>query len=1073
MRKIVKAYTLSECMEAMGECAAAYEKIGDENIIFCEDRLTLVAERALLRAVGGTFKTNVFTFSRYVKAEGKAISKQGSVMLVGEVMNRLLQENKLQCFTSSVGIAKNASAIYETIAQFSSSLIDPVALEKAKNKLPEDTLKRKISDLALIYEGYNAILEEKGYLDESKYLTLLPDEIRRDDSLRFKNVIFLGYTSFTARAKETIKACAETAKNVIGIFCGDENEIYTNRAIRDFAEACEKKDEKKGKKKSEVPVDNKGTPLEGEAEILRAGLFNPERREKTPTENIVLFEGEDLAAETEFVATKIKRALFENPDLRYRDFALLTADVGRYSMPLKKALTEYNIPYFVDEKKTLLEHPLSRFILDCFRVVKENYSPASVQAMTQNYFFGESDEYRNYLYKFANYRGGAKRAIKRGEAVEKLFKLEPLESGRERVLKGTENIKGRGQGREYCAAIRQLLVDFDVDGKIEKLDNALTDVAQKKYLAQVGESLEKVIAEAERLLGEKEMTVGEFATVLEDGFSALEISLIPLKLDAVFIGDIAESRIEKVAYLFALGMTDEVPCTTGDTAIVSDKEIARLAEVKAMLEPTVAEVNLRSRESVCLNLCTFTEKLYLSYPLSSDGNEPSTSEIFRYVDNLFCDVKGEKLKKLHGLEEGDFAYKCAAPLPAIRQMLIEKGKYQTREGDDLRACSAVYNALARLQTENLNGYWFAGEFHPYIEKGEALFFHDGRISPTSLEGYFGCPFGHFAERGLHLKEREEATVLAVDAGSFVHSLLESTSQKVNEFETEEKLVAFAATEGKRLMDESVYLLQQDTKAGSYSSKKILEEGVKVAEAIYRQLKESAFTVEGTEVPVSGELVFGSVDRVDVAKIPVEEGEPAVEYVRVIDYKTGSIDDTPAAYYTGQKIQMQLYMHEVKGDRIPAGVFYFPASTSYSDEEGGRFRMKGFLNGDEGALKAGDTSLGDDAKSEHFDATLHTNNRRTKVMKGSTFADFLEYGVLVAEQGAEEIKEGFIAPTPYKDKCTYCKYGGMCGFQRDHVKERKEQKIEPAEIAAIARAELERRKAQADGAAEVAPEEKED
>jgi ATP-dependent helicase/DNAse subunit B len=87
--------------------------------------------------------------------------------------------------------------------------------------------------------------------------------------------------------------------------------------------------------------------------------------------------------------------------------------------------------------------------------------------------------------------------------------------------------------------------------------------------------------------------------------------------------DLTDSRIESARVLFAMGMTESVPRASADTAIVSDKEIARLAEVKAMMEPTVAEVNLRARESVCFNLCAFTDTLHLSYPLAADGSEPA------------------------------------------------------------------------------------------------------------------------------------------------------------------------------------------------------------------------------------------------------------------------------------------------------------------------------------------------------------------------------------------------------------------------------------------------------------------
>ncbi len=1048
MNAAIKAYTLSECMEVMAEYAQDYERLGGENIIFCEDRLTLIAERAIVNRLGGSFHTSVSTFARFLKAEGRTVSKQGSVMLVGEVMTRLQNENALQCFKSVGGVAKNARCIYETLAQFSASQITPDVLKESLALLPEGTLKRKIADFALIYEGYEKALLERGCLDESRYLSLLPKRIREENCLRGKTVFFLGYTSFTAQAQDIIRAAAETADNVIGIFCADDKEIYTNRAFHAFVKVCGEG--------GKVTIKDMGTPLEGEAELLRKGLFNPEKPSaKTPTDKITVYEAEDKTAEAEFAAVKIRRAMAENSDLRYRDFAVLASSVAEYSLPLKKAFDEYGIPYFVDEKKTIKQHPLSKFLLDCCRAVKENYSPASVQALTQNYFFGESDEYRNYLYKFANYRGGAQKPIKRGERVdsflgvtektpeeEKEAKYARLENARTRLLLATENIKREGHGRVYCAAIRKILADFSVEKKLEALDKALVDVAQKGYLAQIYRALDSVLLEAESLIGGKVMKVAEFASILEDGFDAMEISLIPLKSDAVFIGDMTESRIEKVGTLFALGMTDAVPISGGDTAIISDREIAELEEVQALLEPTVAEVNLRSRESLCLNFCTFMDKLYFSYPLSADGSEPALSEIFRYVYTIFSSVNGTPLLPIKKLSPSDIPYACSAAAPAIRRMLVEKGEYEQGLNASLEECSAVYVALKRLGVVAGEEYWLAQEDFSYVHRGEELFFRDGKISPTSLEGYFGCPFGHFAERGLRLREREEAVVLATDSGDLVHKLLETVALRAREFATEEDLRAFAYTECVSLMETSAYKMQQDTDAGSYATERMLGEAVEVAAAAYRQIVNSDYSVEGTERSVEGALFRGKVDRVDGTE----------KYVRVIDYKTGGIEATPTAYYTGQKIQMQLYMSEIKGERIPAGVFYFPASMSFkkNKEADGRFRMLGFLNGEQDALLAGDKNIPQKDKSEYFEASLENNGRLAKVMNEGTFVDFLDYAVLVAKQGCKELKEGFVAPSPYDKRCEYCKYGGMCGFNRETAATRSESAVAPTTIANIVR-----------------------
>lgn len=1033
MNAVIKANTMAQCMESMAEYAAAYEAQGGQNLIFCEDRLTLLAERAILEKLGGTFSSGVATFARFLKSDEKILTKQGSVMAVGEIMTRLQAEKRLQCFTSVASVGGNAGCIYETLAQFAASEITPTILRDSLVRLPEDMLKRKLSDLLLIYEEYLRFLSERGYLDESQYLALLPPLLREHKWLSGTNVIFLGYTSFTTQARELIRAVVETADNVVGIFCGDEAELYANRAAETFAKVCGEY--------GKVQFRSVGKPLQGEAEQLRRGLFNPVRTGAyMPTDKLFIYEAADKTAEAEYVAVKIRRALAEDPKLRYRDFAVLASDVAAYSLPLKKAFAEYGIPYFIDEKRSLKAHPLSRFLLDCFRVAKERYSVASVQSLAENVFFGESDEYRNYLLKFANYRGGAKREIKSGEAVA-AFDREKLLDGRARMLKATEGIKPKASGKAYCAAVRAILVAFDAENRLEQLEKDIGDVAWKGYLAQIGRTLDEVLAEAELLTGDKTITAASFAAVLEDGLAATEISLIPLKADAVFVGDITDSRVQRAHTLFAVGMTDDVPRRSSDTAIVSDKEIKRLSEVQALLEPTVAEVNLRARESVGLNLCAFTHALHCSYPLASDGSEPSLSEVFLYLHRLFA-PSGKKLPRAKALSAADLPYVCSAPVPAVRQLLSEKSRFESGVADTRKTYASLYEALREKGVLEEDDLLIDGG-QVCIEQGKALFFRDGRISPTALEEYFTCPFRHFAARGLRLKEREEAAVLSVDTGNFIHELLERTVKRSREFETEAAFRAYARETGAELLQASVYVAQQDTEAGVYFSDKLLAEGVDVAAAAYRQVVDSEFEVERTEASVSTDLFRGKVDRVDGTK----------KYVRVIDYKTGSIDDQASSYYTGRKLQLELYMSELKGERIPAGVLYFPASVDYGAEEEGRFRMRGFLNGDTEALLCGDKTLATAAetqKSEHFPAALKNSAQSKRVMDEQTFRDFLDYAVFVARQGCKELQEGFIAPSPYDGSCAYCRYGGMCGFHKEHARSRKENGIDAPQIANIAK-----------------------
>ena len=391
MITLINAYTLSECMEAMAEYAAAYERAGEENLIFCEDRLTLIAERTLVRKTGGTFSSSVSTFARFLTTEQKIVGKQGSVMAVGKIIVALQRQGVLRCFTSPSAVATQAKCAYETLAQFSASCVDAETLQQGALALEDGALKNKLLDLAAIYAEYERFLTQSGYLDESRYLSLLPAALQTDERVRNGNVFFLCFSSFTAQSLRAVEQAAKSAKNVVGIFCRGREELYSCEGYDAFLRVCERI--------GKVRCLDKGFPLEGEAEILRQSLFNAEylANEPVPTDKIKIFSARDRTAEAEYAAVQIKKALAETDGLRYRDVAVLLPSTDAYALAVRKAFDEYSIPYFLDEKKTLKAHPLSRFLLDCFAVAAENYQPKAVQSLAGNYFFGDGDEYRNYL----------------------------------------------------------------------------------------------------------------------------------------------------------------------------------------------------------------------------------------------------------------------------------------------------------------------------------------------------------------------------------------------------------------------------------------------------------------------------------------------------------------------------------------------------------------------------------------------------------------------------------------------------------------------------------------------------
>ena len=385
---------------------------------------------------------------------------------------------------------------------------------------------------------------------------------------------------------------------------------------------------------------------------------------------------------------------------------------------------------------------------------------------------------------------------------------------------------------------------------------------------------------------------------------------------------------------------------------------------------------------------------------------------------------------------------CSAESAAARQLLLQKNEFEQRKTNSRREFSSLYEALRR---KNALPDYLAEECspHKYIEEGEALFLAKGALSPSLLESYFDCPYKCFASKGLYLEERQEATVLSTDTGNFIHKLLELMTDRIYQCADEDTFASEARAKAAELMQDERLLPKEDTLAGAYSSEKLLEEGVQIARVVYRQVRDSAFDRISKEKKILTADVRGKVDRVD-------ENE---QYVRVVDYKTGGITADVKSYYMGLKLQMELYMSAVRGEKIPVGVLYFPASVSFSGSEEGKFRMQGFLNGDAAALSCGDRTLSGSQKSEHFEAAL-TQNRGGNVIPGDMFPDFLDYALYVSRGAKQELKEGYVACSPVKTSthcaCTWCKFGGMCGFHQERLEGRNVPKTSSKQVVEIVR-----------------------
>lgn len=1029
----VNCAMLSVALEELKKIVKVNEERGIRTVIFCEDRLTLAAERTVCAAVEGTFLTSVYTFARFLSAalgkSDKVLSRQGSAMAV----RKIIGENKdsLTLF-KKLSSASAAETVYDTIALLYSSRVSPQdALDASAQG---GLLGGKLHDLAVIYRGYENYLEESGFLDRNGYLKKLPEVIEKSKLIRGSAVIFLGFQALTCMAQECVRAAFSSAGDVYGLFIGGSADVYVNEASAAYAGIA-------GEFGGCITRTEKGS-LTAEADFLRERIFNPVNfhSPKMRTSRVSLFEALDEEEEMEYVAEKIKKHVIEDGE-RYSKISVMLPDLTEGERVLARVFQRYNIPYYADRQRALSEHPLCAFVTGYISCALSGCAfPDADGVISSPYFPAEREEKdlaRNYFVRYAAYRGGVKRAVKDGTENSEI-----IEKVRKTFMDGLALINVKGDISAVCQGILSVLKEFEVERKLKDFSEKYRDIkpAEAQFSARAYEGVTSVIAEAGRIA--EGVTVKEFVKILKSGFAAMKISLIPPKADAVFVGDLTATANTGSNVVFASRLCGGETGAGADTSLLTDREIDALSRVNLNVTPRIRQVNARRREVCALNVCAFRERLYLTFS-SADSGEGSESEIISYAKASYMTAGGGELcpsemKKLLKLPS-EIPYFCSERLPALR--------YLSKVPPSSEADSVEKALKESGVEENFNK---TADFNVKrdVSCGERLYLsRSGSLSPTALETYFSCPYLGFMRQGLKVCEREEGAVRAVDAGNFIHAVLQDLAKETASIKDMAGVTVRAEEIAREKLLQKPYSALADSKSGEYVSSVLIDEAVKISQGMYSQLINSSFKVKDTEcsaeITLFGNVkIYGRIDRVD------ESGD----LVRVVDYKTGTVDASPVKYYSGAKLQLPLYLLSASKGKRAAGAYYFPASLEYREKADGVFRLQGFMDGSEEVVSASDSLAGKGEKSAFVNA-YYQGRRIESAMPKEEFENFLAYSRLVAAQGAREMLSGNISPSPSEGTCKYCPAGGSCGVALGrNCAERKVKGVKCSDIAEIAKRE---------------------
>ena len=963
-------------------------------------------------------------------------------------------------------------------------------------------LAMKLRDLKTLYRGFQDYIRDH-FITTEETLDVLRRSLVKSKILPDSVVVFDGFTGFTPiqnrLIQELMRVCEET---IVTVTIGEEEDPYqmdgeqklfhlSKKTVADLVKLAAEAEVTRGEDVFVKGGPNRFTEAPALC-YLEQNMFRYQYEPYTEKQcEIRMFEALSPREEVHQTALYIRKLIREE-GLTYRDIAVVIGDLEGYASYVETEFGQLEIPCFLDRTRGIVLNPMIEYIKSALQLYIRDFSYDTVFHFLRSGMADisreEIDELENYVIRTGarGYRTYSRLFTRKTEEMQQGSGQEDTERAEETMERLNRirqqfadtveilHMAPRAKAGEYVDHLYDFLEQNQVQQKLLNYQQRFEqegDLAKAREYAQIYRLVMDLLDQIYELLGEEEISLQEFADILEAGFGEITVGTIPQNVDRIVVGDMERTRLKQVKVLFFLGVNDgNIPKNASKGGIISDMDREFLIESGTEMAPSPRQQMYIQRLYLYLNMTKPSERLYLSYAkVNSDGKGIRPSYLIDTVRKLFPQLAVEypqnrsRLEQIEGRQEG-------ARYLAEELREYADGTLREEERQDFYLMYRAYEADPEGR-DRLT----AAAFRRYKESGlsrivaRALYGRQLENSVSRLETYAACACRHFLQYGLSLQEREEFGFEVSDMGNVYHAVLENFAGKLAEsgrtwwdfdenFATQaikEAVEGYAATYGEtvlyssarneyaitrmsRILTRTVLTLQQHLKQGSFQPDD------------YELSFRFAEDLDSIHVDLSEEEKMhlqGRIDRIDVS----EDAEHV--YVKVIDYKSGNKKFDLAALYYGLQLQLVVYMNaamELESRKhpdkeiVPAALLYYhiddptiETPVELTDEQINeqilaKLRMNGVVNSDPEVVERLDHYLQDKSavipvekkKDGSFSARSGILSRE-EMQLVSAYVD-----AKIRDIG-REILDGKIAANPYEkgneEACTYCAYKKVCGF----------------------------------------------
>ena len=1094
-----------------GKSYYAYKRIIEDSLkhpeknyyVIVPEQFTMQTQKALveMHPGKGILNIDILSFERlayrvFEETGGgnrKVLEDTGKSM----VLQKMVQQHRkeLDYLGSQMNKPGYLDEVKSLVSEFMQYDIKEDDLEEMKEKAKDQALlEMKLKDVGVLYQSFKEFLKGH-YMTGEEVMDVLLKQLPFSKKLKGAELLFDGFTGFTPIQVNVIRELLVIADRVCVTVTMDEREdaftpgkshqlfFMSKQMIRTLAGLTKNLDDPvylklSGKSRfSQAPAMQF---LEKNIFRYRKGTYEKEQQE------IQIFAAASPLEEMREAARRMAQ-LVRTCGYRYGEIAVITGNLEEYARLASQVFEEADIPYFIDEKHSVLMNPFVEYLRAAMEMAVQGFPYESVfrylRCGMSEVTREQADKLENYVLALGirGYRKWSEKWVRvyRGMEADQIQELNEIREVFAEEVKGLADgfCTGKKTVEEYCRILYEFILKSNVWQKLKKQEQNFKDTGDKameKEYNQIYGIVMDLLDKMVEILGNETVSRQEFRQLLETGLSQAKVALIPPSIDQVMVGDMERSRLKDIKALFFVGVNEgNIPKSTQTGGILSELDRDFFKEQGVELAPGPKELMNMQRFYLYLNMTKPREQLILSFSdTNAKGEGISPAYLIGSIRGLYpkleieragesgaarSSVSGAGMKNETGSGNGEYCYP-ENPEAGISLFLEKLAGETGKDHEILDQTDAMFGELYSWylrdskyhdKVQKLVQSAFAGKPKDIISQSVAKALY-GEISPysaTRLERFAACAFAHFLQYGMKLTERVEYEFKAMDMGNVMHEALESfaevvrkrglkwtelTEQERNEI-ADECLNNIVADYGNTVLKSSArneYMIER--------TRRILRRTVW---ALQKQLEQGEFQPEGFEVTFGG----GRIDRVDIM-----EDQNKV-YVKVIDYKTGNTSFDLVYLYHGLQLQLMIYLDgalKVEQKKypdkeiVPAGVFYYNIKDPMIQEKidadveavsAGlmkELKMNGLVQADAELVRRMDNSLGSIPVAFNKDGSFRKNS---SVADRAQFTVLGRYVRTKIEKIRSSILEGDARVSPYelgkKNACTYCPYMTVCGFDR--------------------------------------------